>query len=80
MSQEGEIIACSQPEFSDYVCMTYDNLAELEAEIEKFKDKYDGLIGLMKALVKSSIKKREGQDTEDLSLLLNYLESGDVKK
>ena len=77
MSADGKVISCSDPAFDDFACLSYDNIAELEAEIEKFRDKYDGLIGFVKLAIKDSIKKRKGQDTEDLAILLEIL---DVKK
>lgn len=74
MNQEGEVISCADPEFSNGAWLSYNDIALLEAEIEKFRDKYDGLIGFVKGAVRSSIDKRKGKDVDDLKLILQVLD------
>jgi len=76
-NQDGKSISCSNPDFDNYACLHYDNIVELEANIEKFRQEYKGLLGLWKSSIKSAIKNRPGQDVSDLQELLDVLNSDD---
>jgi len=74
-NDDGLSVKCSEPEFDNYACLHYDNIVELEANIEKFRQEYRSLVGFWKASIKSAIEKRQGQDVDDLQALLDALNS-----
>jgi hypothetical protein len=76
MNDNEETVACWSPEFDNYVCTTYKKVEELEFNIEKMRQEYNGLLNFHKALLKSQIKERakKGEDTADLEFILKASE------
>jgi len=72
MNQNEETVNCWDPEFDNYACLSYDNIEQLEANIEKMRDNYNHLINFNKSILRDMIKSRKAknEDTSDLEAAL----------
>jgi len=70
-NDDGLSVKCDAPEFDDYACLHYDNIVELEANIEKFRQEHESLINFVKSAVKSAHEKNPSEDLKAILDVLN---------
>jgi hypothetical protein len=72
MNSKEETVGCWEPEFDNYACLHYDNIEELEANIEMMRQNYNSLISFNKSILRDMIKKRKAlnENTDDLEAAL----------
>ena len=71
-NQDGKSVKCDDPLFDTFACLTYDNIVELEENIEKMRQKHNSLLGFWRLSLSEAIEKRKanGEDVSDLESAL----------
>ena len=72
MNSEEKVVKCFEPEFDNFACLSYDNIEELEANIEKMRQEHESLFKFFKLSLKEAIesRKEKGEDVTDLEAAL----------